>query len=161
MKWNVYMKLFNIISPMMLSKQKVLKKTSLIIKKIFPLPNWSTEDKELEMKIFHDCSSLYRKQTLTRPGMGLNSGPHTFQHSGNLTNAPLSLIWITTLWNQPVWVWCLMPNCNGYYWPKSSTRLLMFDDPIKFWSTIVIWWIPFQDIWRRLYVHQNRKKGSL
>ena len=31
----------------------------------------------------------------------------------------------------------LMPNCIRYYWPKSRTRLFMFDDHINFLSTIV------------------------
>ena len=31
----------------------------------------------------------------------------------------------------------LMPNCYGMYRPKSSTRLFMFDDLIKFWFTIM------------------------
>ena len=34
---------------------------------------------------------------------------------------------------------CLIPNCNGDYWPKSSTWLFMFDDSIRFWFTIVMW----------------------
>ena len=33
---------------------------------------------------------------------------------------------------------CLMPDCYGDYWPKTGTMLFMFDDFIKFWSTIVI-----------------------
>ena len=32
----------------------------------------------------------------------------------------------------------LMPKCNGYYWPKSMTRLSMFDDHTKSGSTTVM-----------------------
>ena len=34
------------------------------------------------MKVFGGCPSLWRNQTPTRHGLGLNSGPHASQHSG-------------------------------------------------------------------------------
>ena len=34
------------------------------------------------MKVFGGCPSLLRNRTPTRPDLGLNSGPHAYQHSG-------------------------------------------------------------------------------